>query len=198
MPTTVPIPMQRREAIQEAVAFKAEHPTEQACTGARIYHVNESSVRSNIRRRRAGVPTQHGGQNKVLSTAQIEALTKYIEDMYLSGLGATKQMVFGAIAHLRAAENPPKKPPSIRWFQTFLKGHPELFRTVKTKPIAIERVSAQDIDEVRKWFINWTAFCEKHHIKSSDVLNFDETGFRIGVASGEEILVPTYVKEVNY
>jgi len=38
--------MDRREAIQEAVAFTASHPTENTCTGARIYHANGSSIRT--------------------------------------------------------------------------------------------------------------------------------------------------------
>jgi hypothetical protein len=69
--------------------------------------------------------------------------------MYLSGLRATKDMLFGAIVLLRTTENPPKPAPSKRWFQSFLKDYPDLFRTVKTKPIAITRISAQDRNEVQ-------------------------------------------------
>ena len=117
--------------------------------------------------------------------------------MYESGLGATKSMVFAAIAHLRAAEIPPKPQPTQRWFQTFLKAHPELFRKVKMKPIAINRISAQDIEDVQNWFVSWTAFCKEKGIQASDILNFDETGFQIGVTCGEEIIVPAYVTEVR-
>jgi len=187
------------EAIDKAVAFKANHPSERTSTGARIYHANEVSVRAVIKRQRdrKGAVVRHGGHNKILSDAQIKALTKYIEDMYLSGLGATKEMVFSAISHLRAAENPPKPAPTKRWFQTFLKGHSDLFHTTKTKPIAIVRISAQDISEVESWFANWIAFCKEKGIQASDILNFDETGFRIGVTSGEDIIVPPYVNKVR-
>jgi len=126
------------EAIDKALAFKAEYPTENASTAARIYGANEASVRSALNRERVqkrGSP--RGGHNKILSDAQIKALFKYIEDLYFSGLGAAKQMVFGAITHLTAAENPPKKPPSRRWFQSFLQQNPNLLRAIKAKPIAI-------------------------------------------------------------
>ena len=37
----------------------------------------------------------------------------------------------------------------------------------------------------------------EHDIEPGDVLNFDEAGFQVGVAPGEEIVVPAYVKEVS-
>jgi hypothetical protein len=188
-----------RDALQNALAFKAENPDEKASTAARIYREKESTVRKALQRQRdrKGALVQHGGHTKILSDTQLEAILKYIEDMYLAGIGATKEMIFQAIIHLRASQNPPKKPPSKRWFQTFLKEHPDLIRTVKTKPIAIVRISAQDVDTVESWFTNWALFCKEKGIQASDILNFDETGFRVGVTSGEEIVVPFYVKEVR-
>jgi hypothetical protein len=106
-------------------------------------------------------------------------------------------MVYAAIGCLRANQIPEKEPPSWRWFQIFMKNHPELFRTLKTKPIARVRVSAADVEEVKEWFHGFRAFCESLGIKARDVLNFDEAGFRVGVAPGEEIIVPAYVHEVS-
>ena len=72
----------------------------------------------------------------MLSEAQIAVIYKYVEDSYLQGYRATKSMVFAAIGFLKEKEVPPQKAPSCRWFQLFLKVHPELFWTIKTKPIA--------------------------------------------------------------
>jgi hypothetical protein len=189
-----------RDNIRKALDFKAEYPEENSSTGARIHQANESTVRTTLKRQRdrGGAPlAPHGGQNKILSDTQITAIYKYIEDMYLSGIGATREMVFKAISYIRAQETPSKPPPSKRWFQKFLRDHPELFQTTRIKPIDIARISAQDIDEVEQWFSNWTTYCKEKEIQASDILNFDETGFRVGVASGEEIIVPYYVKEVK-
>jgi hypothetical protein len=78
-----------------------------------------------------------------------------------------------------------------------MKNHPDLFRTLQTKPIARVRVSAADVEEVKDWFYGFRTWCEERGIKAGDVLNFDEAGFRVGVAPGEEIVVPAYVKEVS-
>jgi hypothetical protein len=37
-----------REAIQNALAFKAENPAEKASTGARIYHQSEGGIRKEL------------------------------------------------------------------------------------------------------------------------------------------------------
>ena len=77
-----------KEAVANATAFVHEHPDEKQVTGARIYHVNSNTVKSNLRRERkcGGMSTrQHGGQNKVLSEPQVTAIYKYVEDSYLSG-----------------------------------------------------------------------------------------------------------------
>jgi hypothetical protein len=115
-----------KAAITNAVAFKHDHPDEKATTAARIHHVNPITVRSNLQR--AQLPkVKHGGQNKMLSDTQVEAIYKYVEDSYLSGYGATKAMVYTAIGCLKANQLPAKEPPSWRWFQIFMKEHPDLF-----------------------------------------------------------------------
>jgi hypothetical protein len=74
--------------------------------------------------------------------------------------------------------------------------HPELFKALKTKPIAQVRVTTIDVEEVKDWFQGFRTWCEEHSIEPGDVLNFDEAGFRVGVAPGEEIVVLAYVTKV--
>ena len=185
-----------KAAIADAVAFKHENPDENATTAAQIYHVNPITVWSNLQREQLP-KVKHGGQNKMLSDAQVGAIYKYVEDSYLSGYGATKAMVYAAIGCLKANQIPAKEPPSWCWFQIFMKEHPDLFWTLKTKAIARVCVTAADEEEVKDWFHGFHTFCMEHDIEPGDVLNFDEAGFWVGVAPGEEIVVPAYVKEVS-
>jgi hypothetical protein len=117
-----------KEGVSSAVAFKHEYPNEKATTAARIHYVNATTVRSNLQREQlySGKEVQHKGHNKVLLDIQVEALYKYVDDLYLSGYGATKAMVFAAIGCLKANQLPAKEPPSWRWFQIFIKEHPNL------------------------------------------------------------------------
>jgi hypothetical protein len=182
--------------LSQAKAFLEAYPTENPTTAARIYKVNASTLRSYRCRTKLPSKPRTGGQNKVLSQVQIEAVYKYVEDSYAAGYGASKQMVFTAISHLKAAEIPSKKAPSWRWFQTFMKDHSRLFRVIKTKAIARVRVTAHDITTVEDWFARYSEWCIQHDIQPQNIYNFDETGFRVGVAPGEEVIVPAYVQEV--
>jgi hypothetical protein len=141
----------------EALKFLQENPSEKPTTAARIYKVSVNTLYSYIRRakERAITPMKatRGGQNRILSKAQIEAIYKYVEDSYHAGYGASKSMVLMAIGHLRAAEIPPKAQPTPRWFQTFIKEHPALFRVIKMKAIARVRVTTHDIVTVEGWFM---------------------------------------------
>jgi hypothetical protein len=104
-----------KTSLSNAIAFKHEHPEETATTAARIYHVNDETVRTTLLRKKqregpAPAP-KHGGHNKILSEVQVDAIYKYIEDSYLSRYGATKAMVFAAVGCLKAHELPLKKTP---------------------------------------------------------------------------------------
>jgi len=104
---------EHKTSFSNAIAFKHEHPEETAATAARIYHVNDETVRTTLLRekQREGPAPKHGGNNKILSEVQVEAIYKYIEDLYLSGYSATKAMVFAAVGCLKAYELLLKKAP---------------------------------------------------------------------------------------
>ena len=104
-------------------------------------------------------------------------------------------MIFAAITHLKQAETPPKKPPSWRWFQTWLKANP--VHTIKTKPISSARVEIHDEKTVETWFQKLRDMLAKRNIKKAkNIYNFDESGVRIGCPRGEEVVVPIDVKEL--
>jgi hypothetical protein len=56
-------------SMSNAMAVKHENPNEKATTAARIHHVNNNTIRSNLHqeRIRGGKEVKHGGQNKMLS-----------------------------------------------------------------------------------------------------------------------------------
>jgi hypothetical protein len=82
-------------------------------TASRIYHVKEGSLRKSVLRSKQkernanGLYNTHGGNNKILSDAQEEAIRQYCYEQWEAGLGATHQMVFAAISHLRAVRSLP-------------------------------------------------------------------------------------------
>jgi len=186
--------------MQDALEFHAQNPTELVATISRIFKVNQATLRTRIRRQSQppvqGPKVKHGGQNKILSDAQNESIRRYIRRSYEAGYGATRAMVFKAIAELKAAEYPPKPAPSKTWFSKWIQKQAHYFHPIKTRPIDRVRVSAHNLDDIRSWFQEYEDYCDQLGVKREDIYNFDEVGFRVGVAPGQEVLVPSHIKEV--
>jgi DDE superfamily endonuclease len=110
-------------------------------------------------------------------------------------MGATKQMMFSCAMWLRAQEG--KLAPSWRWFQTWLNNTPEL-HTIKTKPIARHRVDMHTENDLRQWFEKeYRPALEYTGVRSGKYIhNMDEKGCRIACPAGQEVVVPTGIKEM--
>jgi hypothetical protein len=106
--------------LQNAAEWSLQNPKESVTTAARIYHVKDNSVRVKLQRM-AHQKKHVGGQNRVLSDEQSAAVLQYMRDKLNEGLGATKQMTYAMICHIKALENPHARPPTWRWFQIWLK-----------------------------------------------------------------------------
>jgi hypothetical protein len=79
---------------------------------------------------------------------------------------------------------------------TFVREELKDFHTIKTKPISRQRTTAQDHEVVTKWFQEYSKFLHEKSIQQEDLWNMDETGFRIGIPGGEQVIVPTTVHEL--
>ncbi|OBT38590.1 hypothetical protein VE00_11015 [Pseudogymnoascus sp. WSF 3629] len=169
--------------LDEAIAWQAENPTTTVRATATIHNINLNTLQSRLQRaKKAKHNRTRGGHNRILSDSQMVSIQLYIRNMYESGLRATNSMVFNVIQHLKETEQPPKKAPSKRWFQQFLHDNQDLFKVVKTKRIARDRVSTQDIEDVSRWFDDYTKMVKELDCGRDDILNFDEAGFRIGMS----------------
>jgi hypothetical protein len=159
-------------SISKARQWLQENPSESVATASRIFKVPKSSLQSSITRL-SQPRLQQGGLNRVLTVAQVEALKKWIIKQYEQGLGATRQMTFAAVCHIRK----PQPPPSQSWLTKFIKNELHDFHIIKTKPIAQQRSKAQDEPTVNKWFYDYQQFLLAHQIEPHSIWNMDETGF---------------------
>jgi len=49
---------------------------------------------------------------------------------------------------------------------------------------------------IEEWFQNYSKFLYEHAIQLEDLWNMDETGFRIGILGGEQVIVLAIVHEL--
>jgi hypothetical protein len=182
--------LDQKTRIQHAKAFLIDNPQETIATASRIFQLSRTTLSSSIY---AKPYLRKGGQNRILTPSQEQSLNRFIQSYLNHGQLPTRGVVLGAISHLRKLDGKPR--PSDSWFTKWWKTQP--IHKITTKPIARDRVSAQDVKEVKEWFKKYKEAVKKYQVQRQDIFNFDETGFRVGCPKGEEIFVPLDVKEVR-
>ena len=186
-----------KTSLRDAKAWLQENPSETATTAARIFKIKPDALRRSIARDTTQ-SQKHGGHNRLLSETQLAVLKQWIQQQYENGTGATKQMVYSAVCYLRN----PSPAPSQSWVTKFIKHQLTEFHTITTKPISRQRTTAHNESVVIDWFKRYKEFLQKHgllqehSIKPGNLWNMDETGFRVGIPGGEQVLVPVGVHEL--
>jgi len=105
-------------------------------------------------------------------------------------------LVYNSILTLKREEDPNFKAPSQEWFHQWWKANN--LHKITTKLIAVIRFTAQQERDIYKWFREYKKTLIEYKIKRKNIINFDESGWRIGYAKGQLILVPLDVAEVSY
>jgi DDE superfamily endonuclease len=144
-------------------------------------------------RRRRGIPPSHtrGGHNKKLSTVQDQALRDYLVMLYNCGMSANQEAVRVAANRLLFySTGDIIQTVSKRWTKAWIKRQSEYLKTLKSKPLSAKRLAAHIVEDVEEHFKAFKKCKEYWGIQDEDIYNFDETGFQIGVTSGENVLVP--------
>ena len=126
--------------------------------------------------------------------AQELAVFRFSLEQLEAGLGATPSIIYAAICHLRQQEQ--RNPPSLVWFQQWLKRNPTL-HTIKTKPIANVRLTTHSEEDLKTFFVKYQNTLSKYGIRRAKyIYNMDESGVRVGCPTGETVVVPIEIKEL--
>src|SRR5450432_2558262 len=96
--------------LRHAKDFLHENPCEKPITAARIYRLQPSTLYSSLERK----PTStRGGHNKILQEHHKQVLHLFIRSLLAYGIQPTYQLVFNSICHLKRAQDPDVKPPTM-------------------------------------------------------------------------------------
>ena len=142
--------------------------------------------------RRKGRPASNtrGGHNKKLAEPEDEALKDYILMLQYTGHGANIQEVRSAanrVVYWTTGDE--KETVSLRWTKRWMTRQAEFLKSIKEKPLSAKRLAAHIIEDVRGHFKEFERVMRKYNIAREDVSNFDESGFQIGVISGDKVYV---------
>lgn len=125
-----------------------------------------------------------------LTDAQDQALYDYIARLDQLGVYVRLSMIASCATYLiqRAYEGigtPPSA--TVRWAKNWLKRNPELHRR-RQRSLDLNRAVAHDKEAILKWFNSLIDIIKLYGITASDIWNFDETGFRIGIGKDQWVI----------
>lgn len=135
-----------------------------------------------------------GVHERRLSSEQDAALVLYLQHLINLGLHPRLRLVKIAATKLILqtwTESTPPHPISHAWPKRWMDRHPE-FKNAKRKPLTAVRRNAEDPIAIQEYFNQFRQAIQEHGICEVDVWNFDETGFRMGIARADWILITIF------
>jgi hypothetical protein len=84
-------------------------------------------------------------------------------------------------------QDPPPQPVGKNWTMCFIKAQPEL-QTKWNRKFHSQRTKCEDPVAIRAWFKLVEETCQSYGILNTDIYNFDETGFMMGIAATSKVV----------
>jgi hypothetical protein len=177
--------------IQQALQAIGDMEKPNIAAVVREFNLPESRFRARLKGRQSR--NQREGPNKKLTPDEELALCQYLNRLDEIGIPPRSQHI-GSYANSILAQTTslPENsvlPPTVSrmWTRRFLKRHPEYFRR-KQKALDVDRKRAHHPEDLLEWYSRYKEAKEKHGVVDSDIYNFDETGFRIGVGRDQWVV----------
>jgi Tc5 transposase DNA-binding domain len=124
---------------------------------------------------------------KRLDDAQEASLIRYIDLRDNLGKRLRRCDIKAVATRILRQKSSSEPPLGDDWIRRFLQRHPEYLRH-RRKALDIERAQALDKYVAKEWFESYYDAVSQYGITSSDIFNFDETGFMIGASKDQWII----------
>jgi hypothetical protein len=172
--------------VEEAVRYFGNNPTARQRAVTKKFNV----PRDRVRRRLSGVPLKQGrhASNAWLTGPEEVALCRYVDRLDGTNLSIRKEFIKDA-ANLILRERTEETPqPTVgpKWVDRFIKRHN--YSVLSQKIRDSSRQNAESVEKVTAYFERLHDCICEHGIVDSDILNMDETGFRIGVGKSRMVV----------
>ena len=171
---------QKNDESQVVLALQAmqNDPKLSARAAGKIYSVDHEK----LGRRKRGIRPRRDipSNSRKLTDLEESVLVQYILDLAAKGFPPRLSIVGDMANRLLATRDAPCV--GTRWASSFINRRPEL-RTRFQRKYDYQRAKCEDPVIIRGWFELVRNTIAKYGIAESDIYNFDETGFMMGVIS---------------
>jgi len=157
---------------------------------AKIYSVSFATLSRRLR----GTPARHdiSANSRKLTNSEESAILEQIIDLdsraFPPRLSAVEDMANILLATRNASDASDPQRVGVKWASNFVKRQPQL-RIRLNRRIDYQRVQNEDPKQYSEWFRLIQNTITKYGIQTSDIYNFDETGFAIGLITSTGMVV---------
>jgi hypothetical protein len=120
-----------------------------------------------------------------LTVLEEEIIVQYVLDLDSRGYPPCLSAVEDMANHI--LDNKGTRHVGKHWVQRFISRRPE-FKVRFTRVYDLQRALCEDPELISKWFTLFKDTCEAYRILESDIWNFDETGFMIGIITSHMVV----------
>jgi hypothetical protein len=162
--------------IMLALGALKNDPNLSARAAAMIYSVDPRK----LQRRQHGMPSRRdiAANSRKLTDLEERAIVQYVLDLDSRSFPPRLRDVEDMANKLLADRD--ASPVGKRWASNFIKRQPEL-KTRRFRRYDYKRAKCEDPEVIRGWFALVENTIAKYGIDATDIYNFDETGFMMGV-----------------
>jgi transposase len=143
---------------------------------ARMYNVSKDTLTARMAGRLPPNATEL--RNRKLTTLEEDVVVQYVLELDSRGYPPCFSAVEDMANHILCTKGLPYI--GKNWVYRFIQRRPEL-KGRFTRVYDLQRALCEDPELISKWFTLFKNICDKYGILDSDIWNFDETGFMMGI-----------------
>jgi hypothetical protein len=165
-------------------AFKQGHISS-VRAAAKMYDIPESTLRGRVK----GIPARRDAVpiNRKLTTTEESTLLKWILSRDERGIPATSDCVQQMANLLLQKRSNTNQTVGKRWVHNLVTRYP-ILKSRYNRKYDYQRAKCENPAVIRLWFILVQNTIKKYGILDTDIYNFDETGFQMGVISTAKVI----------
>ena len=145
---------------------------------AQIYGISRNTLKRRVDRTKSRPDTTPNSRK--LTDLEESTIIRYVLDLDAQSFPPRLRGVEDMANRLLADRNEP--PVGVNWASNFVKRHQQL-STLFTRRYDYQRAQCEDPDVINAWFQLVRNTIAKYGVENSDIYNFDETGFMMGMIS---------------
>jgi len=153
------------------------------CATAKAYQVPQSTLEARMKGRVAKAEKRNS--QHILTVSEEDTLVQYIIDLDTQGFPPQIESVQDIANLLQATRQ--ATPVSKLWPYNFIQRRPEL-KTRFSRAYDFQQALCEDPKLIKEWFRLVANMRSKYGIQDTNLYNFDETGFIIGVICGHMVV----------